>query len=256
MSTLRRLAGPAPPPQEEVPLAAPLRRFLQPRPGPKPGEACELCAEPLTAAHRHVVDVKARSLKCTCRGCGLLFIERGAAGGQYRTVPDRYTEIVGFSVTGPQWAALQIPVGMAFFLTNSHLEQTVAFYPSPGGATESELSLDAWDGIVAANPALADVEPDVEAALVRTDRDRPGQHGPADRADRETQLLTDGPRCHVVPVDRCYELVGELRMHWRGFDGGQEVRERIAAFFADVQRRSRPPRASSTSASASVGGQP
>jgi len=242
VSTLRRLAGPAPPPQEEVPLPAPLRRFLQPRPGPKPGEACELCAEPLTDAHRHVVDIEARALKCTCRGCGLLFIERGAAGGHFRTVPDRYAEIVPFAVTGPQWAALQIPVGMAFFLTNSRLEQTVAFYPSPGGATESELSLDAWDDIVDANPALAGIEPDVEAALVRTGHDGPGRRG-------------DGaPSCHVVPIDRCYELVGELRMHWRGFDGGQEVRERIDAFFADVQRRSRPSRAST--ASVASGSQP
>ena len=29
---------------------------------------------------------------------------------------------------------------------------------------------------------------------------------------------------HLVPIDRCYELVGALRLTWRGFDGGQEAR--------------------------------
>jgi len=122
---------------------------------------------------------------------------------------------------------------MAFFLANSKLGRVTAFYPSPGGATESELALDAWEGIVADNPALAEVEPDVEAVLVRT----------AERGNRGIRPPDDavgGASCHIVPVDRCYELVGELRLHWRGFDGGQDVRERMRAFFADVERRSRP----------------
>ena len=46
------------------------------------------------------------------------------------------------------------------------MDRTVAFYPSPAGATESLLPLDAWERVLAANPALADVEPDVEALLV------------------------------------------------------------------------------------------
>ena len=36
---------------------------------------------------------------------------------------------------------------------------------------------------------------------------------------------TQPPECHLVPIDACYEFVGRLRMLWRGFDGGQDVRE-------------------------------
>lgn len=198
-------------------VAPALARFLSNRPPPTPGEACDLCAEPVPAEHRHIVDLERRSLLCTCRGCSLLF--SGEVAGRYRMVPDRYLWITPFVRPSPAWASLQIPVGIAFVVSNTQLGKPVAFYPSPGGATESELELDAWRDVVAANPGLGDVEPDVEAVLVRT--------GAGD------------PRCFVVPVDRCYELVGALRLHWRGFDGGQEVREHIAAFFADVERRSR-----------------
>lgn len=210
-------------PSPGVPPA--LARFIGTRSPPTPGEACELCADPVPSEHRHVVDLERRSLLCSCRACALLFefdgvhasAEPGAPPGRYRTVPDRYVRIAPVTLPPQAWAALQIPVGIVFVISNSLLGRTVAFYPSPGGATESELPLDAWDEIVAANPLLARVAPDVEAVLIRTDADE--------------------PQCHVVPVDRCYELVGALRLHWRGFDGGQEVREHIAAFFADVERR-------------------
>jgi hypothetical protein len=43
----------------------------------------------------------------------------------------------------------------------------------------------------------------------------------------------------LVPIDVCYELVGHLRKLWRGFDGGQEVRNRLDQFFGDVRSRSR-----------------
>ena len=45
------------------------------------------------------------------------------------------------------------------------------------------------------------------------------------------------PECHLVPIDACYELVGRLRLLWRGFDGGQEAREFIEDFFAQVRGR-------------------
>jgi len=67
------------------------------------------------------------------------------------------------------------------------------------------------------------VQPDVEAVLVRT----PGR-GSGD--------LT----CHLVPIDACYELVGQLRSVWRGFDGGQDARARIEEFFTMVAARSKP----------------
>ena len=34
-----------------------------------------------------------------------------------------------------------------------------------------------------------------------------------------------------MPIDACYELVGQLRRLWRGFDGGQEAHDALDAFF-------------------------
>ena len=39
----------------------------------------------------------------------------------------------------------------------------------------------------------------------------------------------------IAPIDKCYELVGTIRMHWRGLSGGQEVWDRIAEFFRDLK---------------------
>lgn len=200
-------------------VPAGLRRFLEARPAPAPGERCEMCAEPIDERHGHVADLRDRSVMCTCRGCYLLFTADGAAAGRYRAVPERYLYDPAFPVTEAQWDALQIPVRMVFFFHNSELDRTVAFYPSPAGATESELDLAAASQIRDANPAFADVASDVEALLLH----RRG----------------DGYECFLLPIDACYELVGLVRMYWRGFDGGEKAHEEIDAFFERMRERGR-----------------
>lgn len=196
-----------------------LRRIAGTRPPPVTGERCDMCAEPINSDHPHVVSLESRALMCTCRGCYLLFTDQEAQL-RYRAVPDRYLSFPGFTTDRGQWEELQIPVGLAFLFHNSAQDRTIAFYPGPAGATESELPLGAWEQILAANPALDVLLPDVEALLVRH---------------------VDGqPVCHLVPVDACYELVGRLRLLWRGFDGGSEAHEAMDAFFAGVEARSRP----------------
>jgi len=201
LSKIRRDAAMAPPP-------------------PRPGERCEMCTEPIGDVHGHIVDVEVRSLMCACRGCYLLFTSGGAGGGHFKAVPDRCLAFPDMDFTPAQWDAFQIPVSVAFFFVNSSLDRVCAFYPGPAGATESLLSLDTWAEIVAANPVLGDIEPDVEAFLVRTD---PRRSAP--------------PECYLVPIDWCYELVGELRQGWRGFDGGQEARDALDGFFTRVQEQ-------------------
>jgi Family of unknown function (DUF5947) len=180
---------------------------------------CEMCAEPIAADHRHVVDLENRGLLCACTPCSLLFTRDGAGGGRFRAVPDRYLVIEGFRLSAGQWDALQIPVTVAFFFRNSTLEQMAAFYPSPAGATESLLPLDAWSEIESANPVVRTLEADVEAVLIRCDRDT--------------------TECFIVPIDACYELVGHLRRLWRGFDGGSEAHDQMTAFFTGVRARAR-----------------
>ena len=207
------------PPAARGPLAV-LDSIRQARPL-VPGERCEMCANPIPETHSHVVDIRNRSLMCACRACYLLFT-RDDAKLAYRSVPDRYMSFPSFELTPSQWDDLAIPVGIAFFFAHSELERIAAFYPSPAGATESELPLDAWQQIVDANPGLETLKPDVEAVLLRE--------------------IDDSFECYIVPIDSCYELVGHLRRLWRGFDGGSEVRHQLSEYFAGLAKRSRPAR--------------
>jgi Family of unknown function (DUF5947) len=199
-----------------------LARIRAGRSAPQPaGERCEMCAEPIADEHQHVVNVEGRQLMCVCRACYLLFTE-SHADLRYRAIPDRYLSFPEFALGRREWELLQIPVGLAFFFRNSALGRTVAFYPGPAGATESELDLDAWNGIRAADPRVDMLADDTEALIVRV-------------PDDESQP----PECHLVPIDACYEFVGRLRMLWHGFDGGQHARAYIEDFFNQVSARSR-----------------
>jgi hypothetical protein len=183
------------------------------------GERCDLCGEPLADDHSHLVDVESRALRCSCRACYLLFT---ASGTRLRSVPDRYLSFPDVRLPAAQWDAFQIPVSVAFFFVNSGLSRVVALYPSPAGATESLLPLDAWSELERTYPEVAAMVPDVEALLMHSER------GDA------------GPECYLVPIDACYELVGRLRTTWRGFDGGVDARNQLTAFFARVRQRARP----------------
>jgi hypothetical protein len=188
-------------------------------------ERCELCAEPLGGRHGHIVDVETRSLQCACRACYLLFTQAGAASGRRRAVPERYLTDAGTELTQADWDALDIPVATAFFFHNSALERTVALYPSPAGATECLLNLEAWRQLAAAHRLIRELEPDIEAILVTTREDEQG--------GRHREM-------YLVPIDTCYELVGRLRLTWQGFDGGAEAHAALDDALAEVRRLSRP----------------
>lgn len=193
----------------------PLRRVLASPPAPAE-ERCELCAEPLGPEHGHLVDLHTRRLLCGCRPCTLLFTRPGAGGGRYRAVPDRVLRDPSLVVTDAEWDALQVPVGMAFFFRNSALGRVVALYPSPAGATESELSLATWDEGLGRSRLAGLMADDVEALLVRRSR-----RSAEDRYD-----------AFLAPIDTCYELVGRVRATWRGFDGGTQAWAAIDEVFA------------------------
>ena len=137
-----------------------------------------------------------------------------AGGGHYRLIPERRLRIADFALDDVRWADLRLPVEMAFFFHDSRAERVVAYYPSPAGATESLLELEAWEELERANPVLETLEHDVEALLVNRSR---------------------GERQHfVVPIEDCYRLVGLIRTRWRGLSGGSEVWEEIDGFFAGL----------------------
>jgi Family of unknown function (DUF5947) len=211
-----------------------LARIRSNRRAPEPaGEQCEMCSESIADEHQHVVNVAGRQLMCVCRACYLLFTDSNA-DLRYRAVPDRYLAFPDFALDRRAWEALQIPVGVAFFFTNSELGRTVGFYPGPAGATESELDLDAWTAIRDADSRVGLLADDVEALLVRVPDTDPETNtaGPRSGDAESTQ-----PRSYLVPIDACYEFVGRLRRLWRGFDGGQEARQFIDSFFAQIAAR-------------------
>jgi hypothetical protein len=183
-------------------------------------ERCELCATPLPPEHRHLLNLEDRELVCTCRACALLFDRDAAGAGRFRLVGDRRLRLDDLVLDDVMWEELRLPVDIAFFFLHSGAGRVMAFYPSPMGPTESQLALDAWEDLVAANPVLATMAPDVEALLV-------------DRAR--------GERRHwLVPIEDPYRLVGIIRTRWRGLTGGKEVWQDIASFFDELDRRSKP----------------
>ena len=190
-------------------LAA-LRRFARPRDA---RERCELCSLGLADDHAHLVELSSRRLVCACDACAILFGHQGA--GAYRRVPRRAQFLPDFRLTDVGWEALQLPVNLAFFLHSTPAGRVVALYPSPGGATEAAVPPDAWQMLAEDNPVLATFEPDVEALLVN-------RVGPA----RE---------CYRAGVDKCYQLVGLIRTHWRGFSGGPAVWDEVGRFFAGLK---------------------
>ncbi|NBM18460.1 hypothetical protein GUY61_23220 [Streptomyces sp. GC420] len=184
-------------------------------------ERCELCGVVVPEdGHRHLVDTEKRALACACTSCAFLFERPGAARGRFRSVPGRYLADPGHRLDDTAWERLQIPVGVAFFFRNAALDRLVALYPSPAGATESELAADTWQSVLGTGRLARLLEPDVEALLLRRSQGR--------------------TECYLVPIDICYALVGRMRLRWQGFDGGAEARADLDAFFDEVRRRARP----------------
>jgi len=196
---------------------AALRQFTRRR---RPAEPCELCGSELSPEHGHLVEMACRKLLCVCDACSVLLSVQ--EGRRYRRVPRRVTLISNFRLTDAQWDGLMIPINMAFFFKDSTKGKMSVLYPSPAGATESLLALETWDEIVRENPALSDMDSDVEALLVN----RVGYARGAAPAEY-----------YLLPIDECYKLVGIIRMHWRGLSGGTEVWQELGYFFSRLKSK-------------------
>ena len=179
-----------------------------------------MCSAELRSQHAHLIELTKRRLHCACDACAMLF--SGQAGTKYKRVPRDVRLLANFRMTDAEWDGLLIPINLAFFFQNSLDSRVSALYPSPAGATESLLPLEAWSSIIQANPLLNRLEPDVEALLV----------------NRVGQARGSAPaEYYIVPIDACYELVGLIRIHWRGLSGGAEVWLEIGNFFAGLRAK-------------------
>ena len=197
----------------DTPTFSALRRLLTRAAAPATAPCCELCGAPLPGEHSHVADTGTRRLLCVCAGCA----PRSTLNAAMQAVSSRYVHGRGMQMSAEQWADLEIPVDLAFIFYNAALDRFVVSYPGPAGAVESLIPLERWQSLSEAHPWARTLHADVEAVLAR----RAG----------------DGYQCFVVPIDRCYELVGRVRSAWSGFDGGDAVRLEVDRFFADLAAR-------------------
>jgi hypothetical protein len=199
-----------------------LRRFTRSRSSAsRTVEHCELCSVGLHHDHPHLVELATRQILCACDACALLF--DGTAMSRYKRVSRDSQFLPNFELTDGQWETLMIPINMAFFFCSSLENRIVAIYPSPAGAVESLLPLDAWADIAENNPVLHTLKPEIEALLVN----RVGHaHG-----TREAEY-------YIAPIDECYKLVGLIRANWKGLSGGAEVWTEVGRFFTELRSKS------------------
>jgi hypothetical protein len=191
-----------------------LQRFARPK---APQERCELCGATIGAKHDHLLELNTRQLHCSCEACAILFSGDRNEKQRYRRVPRRLLRLSEVDPSDALWESLSIPINLAFFYRIGDSGKVLAMYPSPAGATESLLPIDAWKDLTATCETLRHMQSDVEALII---------NHIGKRRD-----------CFLVPIDECYRLVGLIRSQWRGLSGGQEVWKAISDFFDELHRR-------------------
>jgi hypothetical protein len=191
-----------------APSLAALRRFVQPR---EEEERCDTCGAALQAEHRHNFEPSTGRIRCACDSCEVLY------AGIYRPVPHSVRMLPDFRMTDAQWDDLMIPISLAFFCYSTSAGKMIVMYPGPAGAAESLLRLETWGEILAENPELGEMQPDVEGLLVN-------------RVGSVREYF-------IVPINQCYTLVGLIRVHWRGLSGGALVWGEITRFFHALRRK-------------------
>jgi hypothetical protein len=196
--------------------------LLEPLARPRSEERCELCDLRLTGEHHHLVNLETRSLLCACPACCRLFTRKGAAGGKFLAVPQRYLYVRNLALSAAQWETLRIPTSLAFFLYHGALGQLACCHPAPAGTIQSRLPLSTWAEMARTNPQLATLKPDIEALVVH----------------RQAGGQGTGFAGYIVPIDACHDLLGRLRYRWRGTQGGDEAWREVESFFFEVRAKS------------------
>ena len=175
-------------------------------------ERCDLCGLSIPDDHRHLLALVERRIVCSCEACWAM----RAGEGDYRPTGNRTVWLPDLDVPDDLWASFQIPIGLAFFMHSTVTACVVAMYPSPAGATESELHFETWRRMVELNPVLDDLESDIEGLIVNR--------------------LTEPPVYAIAPIDRCYALTGAIKLTWEGISGGTGVGEAVSRFFEELRR--------------------
>jgi len=87
-------------------------------------------------------------------------------------------------------------------------------YPSPAGPVRSHPD-HSWAVLVQRHQILQEVNAGVEALLMNATAP-PGE-------------------IYIAPIDRCYQLVGLVRVCWRDLSGGPQIPGEVGQFFAALR---------------------
>ena len=184
----------------------------RPRAASADGEVCDLCGIGIPEDHRHLLHLAERRIVCSCEACWAM----RSGEGDYSPTGNRTVWLTDLELPDDLWAAFQIPIGLAFFMDSTVTGCVVAMYPSPAGATESELHFESWGRMTALNPVLDGLEPDIEGLVVNR--------------------LSDPPMHVIAPIDRCYALTGAVKATWEGISGGSGVDGAVTRFFEELRQ--------------------
>jgi hypothetical protein len=176
-------------------------------PAPAGSELCDICGVDIPVEHRHLLHLVERRILCSCESCWGM----RSGEGDYRPTGARTIWLPDLELPDDLWASFQIPIGLAFFMDSTVSGCVVAMYPSPVGATESELHFESWQRMCELNPVLVNLEADIEGLVVNR--------------------LSDPAAYLIAPIDKCYELTGIIKASWEGISGGVEVETAVAGFF-------------------------
>jgi hypothetical protein len=179
-------------------------------------EHCDLCGVGIAPDHRHLLHLVERRIVCSCEPCWAM----RAGEGDYRPTGNRTLWLSELQIPDDLWASFRIPIGLAFFMHSTVTDCVVAMYPSPAGATESELHFESWRRMVELNPVLGGMERDIEGLIVNR--------------------LVDPSVYVIAPIDQCYALTGAIKATWEGISGGAGVDHAVSRFFDELRARATP----------------
>ena len=210
----RRLLADAVASRRRAQMVTGMRALARPRalePVDADAERCDLCGVTIPDEHRHLLHLVERRIVCSCETCWAM----RSGEGDFRPTGNRTVWLADLDLPDEVWANFQIPIGLAFFMESTVTSCVVAMYPSPAGATESELHFESWQQMVKLNPVLAGLEPDIEGLIVNR--------------------LSEPASYAIAPIDRCYALTGAIKLTWEGISGGTGVGEAVTRFFDELR---------------------
>ena len=179
------------------------------------GARCELCPIGIGEDHRHLLHLDERRIVCVCETCWSM----RSGDPEFRPPGARTLWLDDFDLPDERVGGVPDPDRPGVpDAQRASAAAVVALYPSPAGATESELELD---------------------GVGRAVRGQPGPRAPRARRRGADRRPHRRPRTATrsCPIDQCYRLVGLIKARWEGITGGRGVDAAIAEFFDGLRAR-------------------